>query len=309
MTVSQKVLIILLLTASAGCSNQESVANAPERSEHSALALNSAAITPQAAQNAGIETAIAEPKQIRTTLTLFGSIKTSAERLQDIRARYPGVVQRVNKRIGDEVAKGAELLTVESSESLQIYAVRSPLGGRVLDRATNPGDAVDSSTVLMRVADLSTVWVEFAVFARDLAHVRPGMKVFFRGVDSDESGEATLSYVAPAGQDDSQSVIARAVIDNRAGRWVPGQFVSGDVVIADVNAAVAVEPAALQELRGKTVVFVQNDRGFEARPVNVGRRARDALEIVNGVNAGERYAAKNSYLIKADVLKSEVEED
>ena len=67
--------------------------------------------------------------------------------------------------------------------------------------------------------------------------------------------------------------------------------------------------AALQELRGKTVVFVQNEQGFQARPVTIGRRAREAVEISEGLAAGERYAAKNSYLVKADVLKGEAEED
>ena len=89
-------------------------------------------------------------------------------------------------RAGDAVAKGEELLTVESNESLQVYPIRSPLSGQVLERRANPGDAVDGSTVLMKVADLSTVWAEFAIFARDLSHVRPGMRVLFRGADADE---------------------------------------------------------------------------------------------------------------------------
>jgi len=219
------------------------------------------------------------------------------------------VVRSVSQRAGDSVVQGKELLTVESNESLQVYAIRSPLNGQVLDRRTNPGDAVDNSTVLMKVADLSTVWAEFAIFARDLSHVRPGMRVLFRGADEEERGEATISYVAPAGHADSQSVVARAIVGNRNGRWVPGQFITGDVVIADVNVSVAVKPTALQELQGKTMVFVQNGQGFAPRPVQLGKRSREAVEIAQGLNAGERYASTNSYLIKADLLKSEAEED
>ena len=89
----------------------------------------------------------------------------------------------------------------------------------------------------------------------------------------------------------------------------PGQFVTGDVVVADVTVPVAVNPAALQELQGKTVVFIHDAKGFAPRPVQVGRRSREAVEITEGVTAGERYAAANSYLIKADLLKGEAEED
>jgi cobalt-zinc-cadmium efflux system membrane fusion protein len=312
MNATQKLLLVCLLGLAAGCAKTpteaRAVENAPQKGAQ-ASASEEAAITPEAAQRSGIEVSAAGPAQIRETLTLYGTIKPNAEREQEIRARYPGVVRSVNQRAGDTVAQGKELVTVESNESLQVYAIRSPLSGQVLERRTNPGDAVDSSTVLMKVADLSTLWAEFAIFARDLSHVRPGMRVLFRGADADESAEATITYVAPAGHADSQSVVARAIVDNRTGRWVPGQFITGDVVIADVNVPVAVKPTALQELQGKTMVFVQNEQGFAPRPVQVGKRSREAVQIAQGLNAGEHYAATNSYLIKADLLKSEAEED
>jgi cobalt-zinc-cadmium efflux system membrane fusion protein len=321
MNVTPSLLLVLLLGLASGCGKSptevSTAGNTPEggvcatgcSSSAQVIGSEGMAITPEAAQKAGIELAEVGPAQIRETLTLYGSIKPNAEREQDIRARYPGVVRSVNYRAGDTVGQGRELLTVESNESLQVYAIRSPLSGQVLERRTNPGDAVDNSTVLMNVADLSTVWAEFAIFARDLSHVRPGMRVLFRGTDADETVAATINYVAPTGHADSQSVVARALVSNRNGRWVPGQFITGDVVIADVKVSVAVKPTALQELQGKTMVFVQTGRGFAPRPVQVGKRSREAVEIAQGLNAGERYASTNSYLIKADLLKSEVEED
>ena len=310
------IFVCVLLNLVAGCSNGTAT-SAVEKSAGAETAESgakagtpaTASISVAAAQKAGIEVAAAGPARIRTTLVLYGSIKPNAEHEQDVRARYPGVVRSVDKRIGDTVKQGEVLMTVESSESLQVYSIRSPLTGQVLARSVNPGDAVDSSTVLMKVANLSTLWAEFAVFARDLGHVRPGMTVLFRGPDDAESGEAKLNYVAPAGHADSQSVVARAVIDNRKGTWVAGQFLTGDIVTADVQAPVTVQPAALQELDEKTMVFVQTDAGFEPRPVQVGRRSREAVEIVAGLDAGMRYAGKNSYLIKADLLKGEAEED
>lgn len=320
MTVAHRVLLIGALAVLCACAKTPpgsgavaKSAAAPQAQESSAEPStpegSQAAITPEAAQKAGIEVTAAGPAQIQETLRLYGTIKPNAEREQDIRARYPGVVRSVAKRAGEAVTKGEELLSVESNESLQIYPIRAPLSGEVLDRRANPGDAVDGSTVLMKVADLSSVWLEFAIFARDLGHVRPGMRVLFRDADASDHGEATITYVAPAGHSDSQSVVARAIVNNRNGRWVPGQFITGDISTSELQAPVAVKPAALQELQGKTVVFVQNGRGFELRPVQIGKRSREAVEISNGLSAGERYAAQNSYLIKADLLKSEAEED
>ncbi|MBS0422562.1 MAG: efflux RND transporter periplasmic adaptor subunit [Proteobacteria bacterium] len=313
MNVPMKVLWVLLLAAFIdGCSKTPPDLRAAEETakpEAERSGSQEVQISPEEAKEAGIEVQAAGPTRIREHLTLYGSIKTNQEREQEVRARYPGVVRSVAKRAGDTISKGDELLTVESNESLQVYSIRSPMNGRVLERHTNPGESVDGNTVLMKVADLSSVWAEFAVFARDLSQVRPGMRVLVSGADADDSIAVTLSYVAPAGQADSQSVVARAIVNNQGGRWVPGEFITGELVVTDAPAAVAVKATALQELEGKTTVFVQNERGFEPRAVQVGRRSRDAVEILKGLAAGERYAVTNSYLIKADLMKGEADED
>jgi membrane fusion protein, heavy metal efflux system len=62
--------------------------------------------------------------------------------------RAPGVVRDVTKRVDDRVSASNELLRIESNESLQTYSVRSTFSGRVIERRTNLGDAVDSSRPL-----------------------------------------------------------------------------------------------------------------------------------------------------------------
>jgi membrane fusion protein, heavy metal efflux system len=70
-----------------------------------------------------------------------------------------------------------------------------------------------------------------------------------------------------------------------------------------------VVPVALQELQGKPVVFIQTGERFEPRQVELGRRAKDAVEVLKGLSPGDSYAARNSYLIKADLIKSAAEDD
>lgn len=281
----------------------------PPKPEQTAAAPGEAAISPETARASGIIIETAGPVAIRETLTLYGSIKPNAEREQELRARYPGVVRLVSKRPGETVGRGETLVTVESNESLQTYGIKSPIAGNVLERHVNPGESVGSDAVLLKVADLSTVWAEFAVFTRDLGRVRGGLAVTVTGSDHAQTATGVIAYVASAGDSDSQSVAARAVLDNAGGRWIPGQFVAAEVAISEVRAAVAVRPSALQSINGKTVVFVQTPRGFAAREVTTGQRSHDAVEITRGLNTGERYAAANSYLVKADLLKGEAEED
>lgn len=302
-------LLILLCLALAACSGkpdpQPEKADKPEAESARQIAV----ITPEHAKAAGIETAAAGPADIRESLLLYGSIRSNAERQQEIRARYPGIVRSVAKRPGDAVTKGELLLSIESNDSLEPYPIRAPITGTVLERRVNPGEAVDGSTTLLVVADLSTVWAEFAVFPRDLGRVRPGMGVLIHSGEGQAAGEGKVAYIAPSGSGDTQSVVARTVLDNKDRRWIAGQFVTGEVVIDHWTVPVSVVPAALQKLGDDPVVFVQTDKGFEPRKVEVGDSDADAVEIKQGLAAGERYVAKNSYLIKSELLKGSGDED
>lgn len=305
--------IVLLLSASLAACSKSPAAGADQALATPATSRSSASpqamISAATAERSGIRVLDAGSATIRQSLTVYGAIKPDAYRTQQVRARYPGLVRSVTREPGQAVGKGDLLLSIESSDSLAPYAIRAPQAGTVLQRHANPGEAVDASRMLMVVSDLTTVWAEFQVFARDLGQVRSGMSVRIQGVYGDTRAQAKLDYVAPAGEVDSQSVVARATLDNRDGRWVPGQFITGEVVVATVDAPVAVVPQALQQLDGKTVVFAQVDGGFTPRVVETGLRDSSAVEIKSGLSAGARYAADNSYLIKADLLKTEGGED
>jgi cobalt-zinc-cadmium efflux system membrane fusion protein len=135
------------------------------------------------------------------------------------------------------------------------------------------------------------------------------MPILLTSGTGDRQEKAKISYVAPIGSGDTQSVVARAVVDNKDGRWIAGQFVTGDLEVSGARVGISVTPQALQKLAGNLVVFVQTDKGFEARKVEVGRRDAKAVEIRQGLEVGERYASKNSYLVKAELQKGEGGED
>ena len=133
-------------------------------------------LTPEQLKATGIKLVQAGPAQIRENLPLYGVIAPNAERVREVAARFPGVIQSVAKKIGDPVREGETLATVEANESLQTYAVTAPLSGVVTARNANPGEQTGDKT-LFTVADLSTVWVELSLFPRDVAKVRIGQGV------------------------------------------------------------------------------------------------------------------------------------
>jgi len=265
-------------------------------------------LTAEQIKNAGIGLAQAGPADIREHLPLYGVIAPNAERVRDVAARFPGPIRSVNKRVGDSVAQGEVLATVESNESLQTYPVVAPLAGVVTARNANPGEQT-SDKPLFTVADLSTVWVELSLFPRDINRVRVGQSVRVKSGDSNVSGEGKVVYVAPFGSSTNQTLTARVLLDNADRKWAPGLYVTAEVTLSSTSVPLAIATVALQTLEGRNVVFVQHEEGFEPRPVQLGRTDEEFAEVRDGIDAGATYVTRNSFILKAELGKGEAEHE
>ena len=98
-------------------------------------------------------------------------------------------------------------------------------------------------------------------------------------------------------------LLARAAVVNRDARLKPGFFVTGRLVLAAKAVPLAINNTALQTIENRTVVFVRNGQKFEARDVDLGERDREHVEVRFGLMEGDVYAAKNSFIIKAELAK------
>lgn len=258
---------------------------------------------------AGIELAKAEAGVLRDSLLLNGAVQPNQESLVQVTPRFPGIVRDVRKRIGDRVQKGDVLAIVESNQSLTGYELKAALAGTVIDRQTTLGEYVSEQKPAFVIADLSTVWVDFSVYRRDLSRVIVGDRVLIDSADGGSAVEARISYLSPVGSSETQSAVARAVVENPEQRLRPGLFVTGRLTLSAKQVAVAVKSSALQTLENRTVVFVRNGEKFEAREVEIGQRDPEFVEITFGVLEGDVYAAKNSFIVKAEMSKGGADND
>jgi cobalt-zinc-cadmium efflux system membrane fusion protein len=259
-------------------------------------------------RKAGIELAVAAPEVIREQIPLYGTIVPNAERVREVTARFPGVIQSVAKQIGDAVKQGDRLATVESNESLKAYPVVAPLAGVITERHAYAGEQAGDKP-LFTVADLSTVWAEIALFPRDVNKVRAGQRVEIIGGDAALSAEGKVIYVAPLGTRANQTITARVLLDNKEGQWSPGLYVTAQVTASATKADVAVLNTAIQIVDGSTVVFVRADDEFEPRTVRLGKRDSRWTELLDGIQPGESYVAKNSFILKAELGKGSAEHE
>lgn len=188
-------------------------------------------------------------------------------------------------------------------ESMARFEIRAPLDGRVIARDVTVGEAVRADERIFSVADLRSVWIDVTVYARDLGQVHEGQDVQIRSSDLEREVSGRVSYVGPVVGEETRAATARIVIPNARGEWRPGLFVTVSLVHEAATAPIAVAAEAIQTFRDWQVVFVRYGDQFEARPLELGRRDGDWIEVLSGLKPGERYAAKNSFAVKAEIGK------
>lgn len=256
----------------------------------------------------GITTLPAAPHRLSVVVSTYGTLALNAERTRQVSARFPGVVTGVLKSTGDRVAAGDTLLSVESNESMQVYAVKSPIAGTITARNVNAGESVESQA-LFTVSDLTSLWAEVTVFSRDVARVRVGQDVALLSSDGALRVRSKITHVSPLGSAGTQAVTVRVPVPNPEGGWRPGLNVTAHIAVEQIDVAVAVDAAALQTVDGERVVFVPFESGFAPRAVRTGRADDEYVEILAGLAAGEAYVARDSFLVKAELEKAGAEHE
>ena len=241
--------------------------------------------------------------------TLFG--KDITPEREYLTAQQALVEADINVRVARQklhslgvTSQGISQITLDEEAGLTRYEIRGPIDGVIIEKHITVGEAVKEDADIFVVADLSSVWAEIVVYANDLNRVRPGQSARIRSEALDCESEGTVWYVAPiVGQ---RTRTARAIVDlpNPDGKWRPGLFVDVELVEERVAVPVAVRIEAIQTIRDWSVVFVKYGDVFEARPLELGRRDREWVEVLDGLSSGEAYAVENSFVIKAEIGKA-----
>lgn len=186
--------------------------------------------------------------------------------------------------------------------------VPSPSSGTVTSRTVNPGEVIEANKELMRVTDLSTVWVVGQVYEKDLATVRVGSGA---NVSSDAYPgrvfRGRVSYVDPKIDTATRTAQVRIELNNRGQIFKIGMYVNvafGALGIAEKTTPV-VPKNAVQSIGNQQVIFVITDKPneFMMRPVQLGPESNGFYPVVEGLNVGDRVVTDGSFLLRAEWMK------
>jgi cobalt-zinc-cadmium efflux system membrane fusion protein len=209
-------------------------------------------------------------------------------------------------------AEQIEALPQQPVETLRRQELRAPIAGRVAERRVELGGLVGregQESELFVIVNLSVVWADLAVSPSDLATIHEGQQITIAAGTGGEPSPATIMFVSPLLDKDTRAARVVASVDNAALKWRPGAFITAEIPTDEAPAAIVVSKTALQSLKGDTVVFVRTADGFQARKVSIGRQDAHLAEVTSGLAAGEHIASANTFILKADLGKAEVEHD
>ncbi len=197
---------------------------------------------------------------------------------------------------------------IKEGEGISHYEIRAPFDGTVIEKRVVLAERVGPDTELFRIADLSTLWVQADIYQKDLPKIeRLGDRLRFRAPPNLEEFDARIFYRGDILDPETRTVRLRAVVDNPDRRLKAGMFVDVALPGEAIPDALVVPASALQEIRGRTVVFVRHeDETFEVRGVDVGARSGGWVEIREGLRRGESVVVSGGFTLKSELLKASI---
>jgi membrane fusion protein, heavy metal efflux system len=256
------------------------------------------------ARQVGIVTTKAAPEELHQTTTIYGRIVPGPEQVSHVRARFDGMIKSVQRTIGDNVKIGDVLSEIESNESLKPYKIRSPIAGRIVQQHANTGEITEDQ-VLFSIANFDTVWADLRIYPTQLSSVKEGQSVQLLIVGERYTG--SINHIISSLNTPYQ--IARVRLDNSTQTLSPGLMAEARVEINSIPVSLAVAKKAVQTMGGRQGVFVKQLNEYLFTPLVLGETDDHYYSVLAGLEPGDEYVIENSYLIKADIGKSEVEDD
>jgi len=191
---------------------------------------------------------------------------------------------------------------VQSGEAKRTLTFRSPVSGIVTEKKAVQGMRFMPGEVLYQVADLSAVWIVADVFEQDIGQVKLGAKTQIRiNAYPGKVFEGAITYVYPTLKAETRTVSVRMELPNPGQLLKPGMFAQMELAIGAKTQVVTVPVSAVIDSGTRRIVLVQLKEGrYEPREVKLGARSDDYVEVLEGVQDGERVVVAANFLIDAE---------
>jgi Cu(I)/Ag(I) efflux system membrane fusion protein len=205
----------------------------------------------------------------------------------------------------------SEILALEERGTpLEYVPIYSPAEGTIVAKHIDSGSAAKTGQTLLRIADLSQVWVEAELYEAELSLIREGMNASISlPYLPDRTFDAVVEYVYPYLDKTSRTGRVRLTLDNAAGALRPDMYAEVSLK-AELGHRLAVPQDAVLFAGESRVVFVDLGGG-QLRPVRIktGQYAGGMIEVTEGLSLGDVIVTSGNFLIAAETkLKAGIDQ-
>jgi Cu(I)/Ag(I) efflux system membrane fusion protein len=241
-----------------------------------------------------------------TLLTLQKEFLTAGQQAKELGATDSRYIQFANGARKKLLLYGITSEQIDhltkTGEVQQRITFLAPTGGIVTTVPVVEGQYVDEGSLLYRVADISSLWVEAEVYPgeRELMKVGDRMVVRIAGFE-DVASDALITFVSPEYRNNSVVTLIRGKIDNAHGKFQPGMQAQVFVRHSQRMALTLPVDAVIRD-EHETLIYVQgDDHAFYQRHVKLGLEDVDQTEIISGLKQGEVVAISGAYLLYSEL--------
>jgi len=236
---------------------------------------------------------IYSPEMVRVQVDYRSSVLSSGRRDEK------GAIQRLeNLQIPAKVIEALR----KSGDPVMSIDWPSPVSGVVMAKKAVDGMMMKAGDEAMRIAALDPIWVIADVAEQDMGQVREGdhARVTFRAFPG-EVFEGRVTFILHELDMTTRTGKMRIEVANPDHRIRHEMFAEAEIMTGDMPERLAVPRSALIDSGNRQVVILDLGEGrFEPRPVKVGLRADEYVEIREGVATGDRVVVSATFLIDAE---------
>ena len=225
-----------------------------------------------------------------------------AEFLQAAAAGDAALTKAARARLRLWSVSDADIAAIQKrGEPFETLPVRSPASGFVIEKNVVEGAAYAAGSKLIRIAPLDRVWIEAQIYASDLPFVGIGQRAAVTAPYLPRrSLDAKVATLLPSLSPDTRTARVRLELDNGDLALRPEMFVDVDLE-ADLGERLVVPSSAVIVSGEQRVVFVDLGEGrLQPKRVEIGATGPDEVEVLSGLEPGERVVASGNFLIAAE---------
>ena len=289
-------------------------------------------IDPRMAQNLGVRTAEVRRGSFWQRVDATGSVVADERSLTAVEARSAGFIEALDVRaVGEPVQRGQRLARlripeVEATEAELALARKvgdaglvsaaqsrlallgggstllAPSDGVITELNMRPGQQLSPGMALLKIANLSNVWVEVEVPEALAARVRSGMPAEVRvSAVPGRVWEAKVDYLYPQLATATRTLKLRLVLANPEGLLRPGQYAEVALFGGERAETLLIPSEAVIATGSRSVVIVQEADGrFKPAEVRIGDERNGESTVLAGLQAGEKVVVSGQFLIDSE---------